>query len=357
MLTLMLTLLSPVAAAGDVLVLDEGFAADHDPLAGVDGWEAGWSGDGWRTKFTQGVRPATNTDTPRGWAGDTATRNHLVLDDPDAVYGDFELEAEVRAGNSGALGVVFRYQDDQNYYLALFTRGDRPSDGAGSTTVNQAGAVLFKVQGGTATILDEDSGSTKAPLQNTWTDLRIVAVGSQIDVWLDRDGDGFEPGEKFLSAVDATFASGMVGFYSYNCSSEFDDLRVWLYDDDGDGVPDERDNCPADPNAAQHDLDGDGDGDACDDDADGDGHTAVTDCDDFDAAIHPGAVETCNQVDDDCDNAVDDNAIDATDWYVDADGDGWGAGAAVSATACSETAADGAAVPVRRGGGDGTSAW
>lgn len=42
-------------------------------------------------------------------------------------------------------------------------------------------------------------------------------------------------------------------------------------DDDGDGVPDEEDNCPLVANPQQQDTDGDGLGDACDDDADGDG--------------------------------------------------------------------------------------
>ena len=42
------------------------------------------------------------------------------------------------------------------------------------------------------------------------------------------------------------------------------------------------------------------------------------------AAIHPAASEICNSTDDDCDGSVDDGAIDATIWYVDADGDGYG---------------------------------
>jgi hypothetical protein len=33
---------------------------------------------------------------------------------------------------------------------------------------------------------------------------------------------------------------------------------------DGDGIPDECDNCPCTPNPTQHDAEGDGNGDACD---------------------------------------------------------------------------------------------
>ncbi len=57
-------------------------------------------------------------------------------------------------------------------------------------------------------------------------------------------------------------------------------------DSDADGVPDSADNCPADANADQADLDGDGIGDACDEDIDGDGLSNVIeiwlDCDPHD---------------------------------------------------------------------------
>ena len=61
-------------------------------------------------------------------------------------------------------------------------------------------------------------------------------------------------------------------------------------------------------------------------DADGDGWTVEEgDCDDADPAVHPGATETCNGKDDDCDGEADGaDAADARTWYADLDGDGYG---------------------------------
>ena len=69
-------------------------------------------------------------------------------------------------------------------------------------------------------------------------------------------------------------------------------------------------------------------------DSDGDGFEASEDCDDTDAAVHPGATEACNGRDDDCDGTVDgdtascgtglvcrDGVCGCVDGFVDCDGD------------------------------------
>jgi formylglycine-generating enzyme required for sulfatase activity len=77
-------------------------------------------------------------------------------------------------------------------------------------------------------------------------------------------------------------------------------------DGDGDGVAGDHpctggqveacdDNCPRVGNPSQADADRDGYGDACD-------------CDPYDASIHPGALVTCNGLDDDCDGLTDEGA-------------------------------------------------
>ncbi len=54
--------------------------------------------------------------------------------------------------------------------------------------------------------------------------------------------------------------------------------------------------------------------------------TQTGDCDDRDADVAPDALELCNGEDDDCDDAIDEDAVDPDQWWIDADGDGFGVG-------------------------------
>ena len=59
-----------------------------------------------------------------------------------------------------------------------------------------------------------------------------------------------------------------------------------------------------------------------DDDLDGDGAVRADDCDDRDPTVGPDATESCDELDNDCNGLIDDDTGDT--WYLDADGDGAG---------------------------------
>ena len=137
------------------------------------------------------------------------------------------------------------------------------------------------------------------------------ADGSAPATWYpDLDGDGFA-GEDF--AVEA--CEQPEGYL--DSPSDCDDLRADAapgleetcdgIDNDCDGVIDEGDS----PEARTFYVDSDGDGfgaEGSEFEACGEPEAAseiAGDCDDSDAAVHPGAEEQCNSVDDDCDGEVD----------------------------------------------------
>jgi len=73
-------------------------------------------------------------------------------------------------------------------------------------------------------------------------------------------------------------------------------------------------------------------------DADNDGYTTCNgDCNDNNAAIHPGAAEVCNGIDDDCDGSIDEG-LQFSMYYTDADGDSYGDKNDVGVSSCSPVA-------------------
>jgi len=147
----------------------------------------------------------------------------------------------------------------------------------------------------------------------------------------DGDGDGF--GDELLTTVSCDAPSGWVA-QAGDC--EDDDAAVnpdagevcngW--DDDCDGRVDADDDSVTGLSTWWLDVDGDGiggDSYSQEDCEAPEGFSGTDgDCDDSDASVVPGATETCNDGDDDCDTAIDEDATDAGTWYYDVDGDGYG---------------------------------
>ncbi len=158
--------------------------------------------------------------------------------------------------------------------------------------------------------------------------------------YADTDTDGY--GDPASAVTACTVPSG----YTAD-NTDCDDTRAAVFpgatetcntlDDDCDGFTDEDD--ASDASTFYADTDSDGFGDpasttrACSVPS---GYTADdTDCDDTRAAVNPGATESCNSLDDDCDGSTDeDDASDAGTWYADVDVDGYG-DATMSTRACS----------------------
>ena len=91
------------------------------------------------------------------------------------------------------------------------------------------------------------------------------------------------------------------------------------------------DNCNGQTDEGFADQDGDGIADCVDPDSDGDGIANAADCSPTNAAIHPGAAEICNGLDDDCDGVTDvgDGLPGCSAFFWDADSDSYGSSASV----------------------------
>jgi predicted outer membrane repeat protein len=142
--------------------------------------------------------------------------------------------------------------------------------------------------------------------------------------------------------VDTTFpgAEELCNGVDDDCANGADDglvFMTWYEDADGDdwGNP-AIDESSCDDLSGTHSLDNtdcdDGSAALNHDDGDGDGtDTCAGDCNDGDAAIEPGAAETCNGIDDNCAGGTDEG-FPTTDWYADTDQDGYGNAGALTAT-------------------------
>ena len=138
-----------------------------------------------------------------------------------------------------------------------------------------------------------------------------LLVGEVIDTGevqeVDADSDGF-PASEDCNDSDASInpaAPELCDGIDNNCSGEADEgvTGDWFQDLDGDGF--------GNPDVVEE---------AC---SSPDGYVAFgSDCDDTEAEAYPGNPEVCDDIDNDCNDEVDEGL--AQTWYVDADNDGYG---------------------------------
>ncbi len=159
--------------------------------------------------------------------------------------------------------------------------------------------------------------------------------------YLDRDGDYVGDESESVESCDQPSASHV------RDAGDCDDTDASIHpraeercnekDDDCDGLIDD-DDAVESPAVWTIDADGDGYGSAATSAATleqctpPDGYVEdASDCDDSDASVSPDGEEVCNEIDDDCDDVVDDGV--QTTYFDDSDGDGYG-NIAISQGAC-----------------------
>lgn len=135
-------------------------------------------------------------------------------------WSDYRVTLKMHSSDDDRLGVMFRVQDDQNFYRFSWDQGS-------------PGRKLWKREKGVFKLLAEDA----VPYATNQTyALEIIAKGSSLNVNID--------GNPVFSVSDPSFPVGTVGLYSsYNQSTFFDDVLVedlaskgtLLWDDFSDG--------------------------------------------------------------------------------------------------------------------------
>ena len=268
--------------------------------------------------------PAQVCDPGEGWVA-----NADDCDDIDPNVNPAAIEV-CNGKDDECDGLVDDADDSLDLTTASVWYTDGDGDGYGdAATITQA---CEQPAGASALDGDCDDGDAAwnpAAVESDCTDPNDYNCDGSVG-YSDVDGDGFAACSECDDANAANFpgATEMCDGADNDCDGTVDeddaaDALTWYADADADGYG----------NAASTTA-------ACSAPA---GYVAdTTDCDDTEAAVFPGARERCNAIDDDCDGSVDESAVDATRWYSDTDGDGYGdaASASTSCTAPAGSVAD-----------------
>jgi hypothetical protein len=200
-----------VLAAGGAPLAQEArhWSFDDTPAGGLPAYViAAKTGPGPMPRWEVMVEP-TAPSPPHVLAQRSSDRvnarfNLAVMEDTD--YQDVDLEVKL-AAMTGQLdqggGLVWRYQDADDYYVARVNPLERNFR-------------VYRVVKGARTQL----GSARVAIdRGTWHTMRVVMRGDRIEGYLD--------GKKHLEARDGTFTHGRIGLWTKaDAVTAFDELRA-----------------------------------------------------------------------------------------------------------------------------------
>jgi hypothetical protein len=207
--------MAAVALAGAALAM----ADDKKPLLSLTkddvgklpaGWKAAQTGKGegsvWKVVADDTAPSGTGYVVAQTAESPNALFNLCVLE--DSKYQDLELSVQfkaMRGKNDQGGGVVWRYQDPDNYYICRMNP-------------LEDNFRVYKVVGGKRTQL-KTKEDLKIPT-GEWHTIKIEQRGDQIECYLD--------GKKYLEARDGTFPNaGKVGLWSKSdAQSHFDKFEI-----------------------------------------------------------------------------------------------------------------------------------
>ena len=269
-LLLALALSATQAQAGEVNLYDVTNFPGQGELAGMDGWENGYSGDPW---WRDGGVAASITDhnigdTPWGttYGSGGAIDNWIVKAGQIAQGG---VEATFVNEDDDTVALVLGVNDGMDLYMAGYTKDNAPDPLGGQS---QGTLFLIRVASGNATVVD--TFTLDLPVDTPHT-LRVDSNDGEVSVSMN--------GTLRISATDpAPIPAGRGGMYGYDSGEAgggggttwgggggggsamyITAVRGFQFDDDDDDIVDDEDNCEFIANTDQADADNNGIGDAC----------------------------------------------------------------------------------------------
>ncbi|MBT4856855.1 hypothetical protein HON52_01555 [Candidatus Uhrbacteria bacterium] len=293
---------------------------------------------------------------------DSDSQTTWYVDDDGDTYGDADSGTQQACEEPTGYSVNSTDCDDADYYINPGVAEDCSNDVDDDCDGN-IDATEWRYDGDGDGFPDPDVTSTEC-----------AAPTDYVDPDLDSDGN-IDADEEDCDDADATsypYADEYCDGTDHDCDgdvNEYDsvDASTWYLDSDGDGYGndsastascsgpsgyepvggdcDDTDSSinPGATEGVGDEVDSDCDGaEECYSDDDGDtyGSTSTSastdidcgdsgeatndeDCDDTDSSIYPGAVEHCDDEDEDCDGVIDNDTIDGDTYYADADADGY----------------------------------